>query len=310
MFFSSDILGSQRGRCHFESWDDSFHIWQQIFGDFDNGVPSGDGDLQLLLVSLFEIESTFNQFHTRCPRKAFAPKSNSMVQNINVICSHYKCCSCGVTNRGKIKKLKECFKNPDWIYRSAIAAWFLIAADQNVTWTANSQAKPRKAPINTNIRWANMYFWIKCSSSEKQLSTICSNLWFLNKSFGQKYHLCKIRLTRASKIFPEVTVHKYSLTGVRLNFEGTIMKYWRYHNMIRGCTAMTMDLGSQWYSDETMRKLKWYNEGPPSHWDGALGVENSPGGALRPREIQMSGEIMLEQAECCGHNDFKWPEGW
>ena len=126
----------------------------------------GDGDLELLLVSLFEIESTFNQFHTRCPRKAFAPKSNSMVQNINVICSHYKCSSCGVTNRGKIKKLKECFKNPDWIYRSAIAAWFLIAADQNVTWTANSRGKPGKAPINTNIRWANMYFWIKCSSSE------------------------------------------------------------------------------------------------------------------------------------------------
>ena len=189
-----------------------------------------------------------------------------------------------------------------------------IIADQNVTWTANSQAKPRKAPINTNIRWANMYFWIKCSSSENNSAQFVPISDFSIKVLAKNTTCVKLDWQGRQKYFLKSlcisTVYQDSLTGVWLNFEGNIMKYWRYHNMIRGCTAMTMDLGSQWYSDETMRKLKWYNEGPPSHWNWALGVENSPGGALRPREIQMSGEIMLEQAECCGHNDFKWPEGW
>ena len=31
------------------------------------------------------------------------------------------------------------------------------------------------------------------------------------------------------------------------------------------------------------------NPGAPSQWDGALGIENSLGGSLRPREIQMPG---------------------
>ena len=30
--------------------------------------------------------------------------------------------------------------------------------------------------------------------------------------------------------------------------------------------------------------------GTPSQWDGALGIENSPGGSLGPREIQMPGK--------------------
>ena len=31
------------------------------------------------------------------------------------------------------------------------------------------------------------------------------------------------------------------------------------------------------------------NLGSPPQWDGALGIKNSPGGTLRPREIQMPG---------------------
>ena len=47
------------------------------------------------------------------------------------------------------------------------------------------------------------------------------------------------------------------------------------------------------------------NLGAPSQWVRALGIENSLGGPLRPREIQMPGENMLDTAECCGDKDFK-----
>ena len=42
--------------------------------------------------------------------------------------------------------------------------------------------------------------------------------------------------------------------------------------------------------DETAEEKNYLiNSGPPSQWDGALGIKNSLGGSLRPREIQMPG---------------------